>query len=327
MLRSNACLGPEGIDVHHERFEQLPYDENPKIGSFIVDSGVLWALVAAFGFGLTQMMNRKANLLVDAFRTAFGMLLAVEAILVIRLLITGDVALLADAPIRSLAYFAASAIIHYIGGWTLLALSQQSIGVARTGALVAAAPIVGALLAVRVLDESLTLLTFVGVAATVAGVALISMSRPGDTKQWSNPWFALLVAGFWGTSPIFIRKGLAGLDEPVLGLTVGLAAALVVHGVGLTLAGMWKRPPPPRMAYRWMLAGGVTGAIGISAQWVSFSRTTIAISITVQQLATLVVIGLAPIVFDAKQERLTLSLAMGTAAMIAGAVMVVYAGA
>jgi drug/metabolite transporter (DMT)-like permease len=291
-----------------------------------MESGVLWALVAAVGFGLTQMMNRKANLLVDAFRTAFGMLIAVEAILVARLIVTGDFALLSDAPIGSLAYFAGSAIIHYIGGWTLLALSQQSIGVARTGALVAAAPIVGALLAVPVLGESLTLLTSVGVAATVAGVALISLSRTGETKQWSKPWYALMVAAFWGVSPIFIRKGLEGVDEPVLGLTVGLAVALLVHAIGLTVAGQWKRPRPPRSAYRWMMAGGVTGAIGISAQWVSFSRTTIAISITVQQLATLVVVGLAPFVFDAKQERLTLSLAIGTAAMIAGAVVVVSAG-
>lgn len=291
-----------------------------------MDSGVLWALVAALGFGFTQMINRKANLLVDAFRTAFGMLIAVEAILVARLLITGDFALLADAPLGSLAYFAGSAIIHYIGGWTLLALSQQRIGVARTGALVAATPIVGALLAVPVLDESLSLLTFVGVAATVGGVALISLSRPGDNKQWSNPWYALLVAFAWGVSPIFIRKGLEGLDEPLLGLTVGLAAALVVHAAGLTLAGQWKRPPPPRSAYRWMMAGGVTGAIAISAQWVSFSHTTIAISITVQQLATLVVIGLAPLVFDAKQERMTIALAVGTAAMIGGAVIVVAAG-
>lgn len=291
-----------------------------------MSAGVLWALLAALGFGFTQMMNRKANLLVDAFRTAFGLLVAVEAILVARLLVTGEVALLADAPLGSLAYFSASAIIHYIGGWTLLALSQQAIGVARTGALVSAAPILGTLLAVPTLGESVTLLTFVGVAVTVGGVALISLSRPGDSKQWSNPWFALLVAAFWGTSPIFIRKGLEGLDEPVLGLTVGLAAALVVHFIGLTAAGLWKRPRPPREAYRWMMAGGVTGAIGIGAQWVSFSRTTIAISITVQQLATLVVVGLAPVVFDAKQERLTVSLAVGTAAMISGAVIVVTAG-
>jgi len=292
-----------------------------------MQAGVIWALVAALGFGFTQIMNRKANLLVDAFRTAFGMLVAVELILIARLIAAGELGLVTDAPIGSLAYFSGSAVIHYIGGWTLLALSQQTVGVARTGALVAAAPIVAALLAVPVLGESLTVLTFVGVASTVGGVALISMSR-GDAKQrWSRPWYALLVAASWGTSPIFIRKGLEGLDEPLFGLTVGLAVALVVHAAGLTVAGLWQRPPPRRAVYRWMLAGGVTGAIGISAQWVSFSRTTIAISITVQQLATLVVVGMAPIVFDAKYERLTRSLATGTLAMITGAVIVVWAGA
>lgn len=291
-----------------------------------MQAGVLWGLVAAIGFGFTQMMNRKSNLMLDAFRTAFGMLLAVELILIARLVVTGDIGLLADVPMSSVGYFSLSAVIHYIGGWTFLALSQQSIGVARTGALVAAAPIVGTLLAVPVLDESLTVLTFVGVACTVGGVALISLSRPSGAEGWSNPWFALVVAGLWGTSPIFIRKGLEGLDEPVFGLTLGLAVALVIHAAGLFVTGQWRRPRPPRAVYKWMLAGGVTGAVGISAQWVSFSLTTIAISITVQQLATLVVVGFAPIVFDAKLERLTVPLAIGTAAMITGAVVVVWAG-
>ncbi len=291
-------------------------------------AGVVWALVSALGFGLTQMMNRKANLLVDAYRTAFGLLIAVELILIGRLLVTGDFRLLADAPRGSLAYFSGSAIIHYVGGWTFLALSQQRIGVARTGALVSAAPIVGAVLAVPVLGESLTVLTFVGVASMVGGVALVSLSQSADLgKKWSNPWFALLVAGLWGTSPMLIRKGLEDLDEPILGLTVGLAVALVAHAVGLTVAGQWKHPKPPRMAYGWMLAGGVTGAIGIGAQWVSFNLTTIAIAITVQQLAVLVVVGGAPLVFDAKLERLTVSLVGGTFAMIGGSVLVVWAGA
>lgn len=292
-----------------------------------MNAGVAWALVAALGFGFTQMMNRKANLLVDAYRTAFGMLVAVELILIGRLFVTGDFRLLADAPVRSLAFFSGSAIIHYVGGWTLLALSQQSIGVARTGALVSAAPIVAALLAVPVLGESLTMLTLLGVTLSVGGVALISLSQSDGTFRWSRPWYALLVAASWGTSPMLIRKGLEDLDEPLLGLTFGLGVALLVHAVGLTVAGQWKRPPPPRIAYRWMLAGGVTGAIGIGAQWVSFNLTTIAIAITVQQLAVLVVVGLAPVVFDARLERLTTPLLGGTMAMIAGSVIVVWAGA
>jgi len=290
-------------------------------------AGVVWALVAALGFGFTQILNRKANLLVDAYRTAFGMLVAVELILIARMVATGEFRLLDEAPVRSLALFSASAIVHYIGGWTLLALSQQAIGVARTGALVSAAPIVAALLAVPILGESLTPLTLLGVLLSVGGVTLISLSQPGDDRKWSRPWLALLVAASWGSSPMLIRKGLEDFEEPILGLTVGLGVALVVHAIGLAVVGQWSQPAPPKVAYGWMLAGGLTGAVAISAQWLSFNLTTIAISFTVQQLAILIVVGLAPVVFDARLERLTARLLSGTLAMIAGSVVVVWAGA
>ena len=291
-----------------------------------MEPGVIWALVSALGFGLTQVMNRKSNLLTDAFRTAFGLLVFVELILVARMMITGDFRLLADAPISSLAFFAGSATIHYGLGWTLLALSQQKIGVARTGALVSAAPIVGVLLAVPILGEPLSLLTFVGVLASVTGVVLISLSRSAGGGAWTRPWLALMVASLWGTSPMLIRKGLEGLDEPVLGLTIGLGAALVLHAAGLTVAGMWKWPKMPRATYKWMMLGGLTGAIGIGAQWVSFGLTTIAIAITVQQLATLVIVALAPVLFDAKFEKLTPPLILGTLSMLAGSAIVVWLG-
>ncbi len=291
-----------------------------------MEPGVIWALVSALGFGLTQVMNRKSNLLTDAFRTAFGLLVFVELILIARMLITGDFRLLADAPMSSLFFFAGSASIHYGLGWTLLALSQQKIGVARTGALVSAAPIVGVLLAVPVLGESLSLLTFVGVLAVVTGVILISLSRSPGGAAWTRPWLALMVASLWGTSPMLIRKGLEGLDEPVLGLTVGLGAALILHAIGLTVAGLWKWPTIPRETYKWMMLGGLTGAIGIGAQWVSFGLTTIAIAITVQQLATLVIVGLAPVVFDAKFEKLTRPLIIGTLSMLGGSAIVVWLG-
>lgn len=283
-------------------------------------------MLSALGFGFTQMMNRKSNLMTDAFRTAFGLLLCVETLLLVRLFVSGDFRTLADAPIRSLAFFAGSTTIHYGLGWTLLALSQQKIGVARTGALVSAAPIVGVLLAVPVLGEDLSWLTFIGVLTSVAGVVLISLSRGPGGGRWTRPWLALMVATLWGSSPMLIRKGLEGLDEPIIGLTVGLGVSLILHAVGLTIAGAWKRNPIPRDAYKWMMIGGVTGAIGIGAQWISFGLTTIAIAITVQQLATLVIVGLAPVVFDAKFEKLTPPLIVGTLMMLAGSGIVVQLG-
>jgi len=290
-------------------------------------AGVAWALVAAVGFGFTQTMNRKSNLLVGAFRTAFGLLVAVELILILRTATAGEFSLLRVAPVSSLLAFGTSAVIHYALAWTLLAFSQQQIGVARTGAVTSAAPLVGTILAAIVLGESLTAWTAVGVVLVVVGVSLVSLSRsPLHGGRWRLPTFGLAVAVCWGVSPMFIRKGLEGLDAPVLGLTVGLGASLILHAVGLTLLGAWRQSEWDPGALRWMLAGGVTGAVGISAQWISFGLTTIAIAITVQQLAVLVVVVLAPLMFDAAFERINLPLIAGTASVLAGSGVVVWAG-
>jgi DME family drug/metabolite transporter len=288
-------------------------------------AGVAWALIAAVGFGVTQTMNRKANQTVDAYRTAFGLLVGVEILLVAREIVTGEFRLLAGTEVATIALFAGSTFIHYLAGWTLLAMSQQRIGVARTGALISAAPLVGTLLAARVLDEGFGVLTFVGVVVTVVGVAMVSMSRGGEGgSRFARPWHALTVAVLWGISPQMIRLGLRDLDAPVLGLTIGLGISLVVFAVALTIRGAW-RGPVSTSAIGWMAAGGVSGAVAISAQWISFSLTTVAVAITVQQLAVLVVVALVPVMFKEPLERLNALLLSGTFAMLVGSAVVVLA--
>jgi hypothetical protein len=74
------------------------------------------------------------------------------------------------------------------------------------------------------------------------------------------------------------------------------------------------------------MAGGVAGAIGVSGQWLSFGLTTIAIALTVQQLAALVVVALVPLMFREPFERMNLVFGVGTAGMLAGSILVVLAG-
>lgn len=156
-------------------------------------SGVVWALVAAVAFAVTQIFNRKSNQLIDAYRTAFGLLATAAVVLIVRMLVTGEFALLAEAPVSSLVYFVLATFIHYVGGWTLIALSQQRIGVARSKALVGAAPLVGAILAAFVLDETFALPIAAGVMIAVVGVWLVSMSSYRSVRgiRWSKPWYAL----------------------------------------------------------------------------------------------------------------------------------------
>lgn len=290
-------------------------------------SAVAWSLVAAFGFGFTQILNRKSNQLAGAFRTAFGLLAVAELVLLAVATVTGEIRRLPTAPIWALGSFAAAAVLHFGGGWTLLALSQQKVGVARTGAVVALAPLVGTLAAGAVLNEPLTSVVLLGVLIGVVGVVLLSLSgAKAQTGGWPKPWHALIVAVLWGTSPLLTRLGLSGFNSPVLGLTVGIGVTALLYGLGLYLArhtlsefataNRWR-------ALLWMTAGGITGAIAITAQWISFGLTTIALALSVQQIATLLVVVLAPFAFREPFERLNLLLLIGTVAILGGTTLVV----
>ena len=285
-------------------------------------TGALWALVAAIGFAFLQVSNRKANQVLDAYRTAFGFLVAVEVVLLLRLALLGDLGLLLAAPLSAVAIFGVTTFFHFVGGWTLLALSQQTIGVARTGALVSAAPIIGTLVAAVALDEPLTVAVVGGVLLAVVGVALISLSGTvTGAAEWRRPWFGLAVALIWGSTPLLIRLGLERFDEPVAGLTIGLASSVVVYALLLTVTGRW-REPVPATALRWMAFGGVCGAIAVSSQWLSFDLTTIAIAITVQQLSVLFVIALVPIMFRQPFERMNPRFFGGAVLVLMGAIIV-----
>ena len=284
-----------------------------------------WALVAAVAFGVTQTLNRKSNQLIGPYRTAFGLLVVVEAALLAIVIVSGEIDRLVGAPVWALASFSVATLFHFGTGWTLLAVSQQRVGVARTGALVSAAPLVGAIAAALLLDEPLGLLTVVGVLVVVGGVALLSLSayaRTEGSRGRGVPWHALTVAGLWGLSPILIRRGLEGLPYPILGLTIGLGVTVVIYGLGLTVTRSWG-PRVPARGLMWTVLGGLTGALAISAQWISFNLTTIAIALSLQQMAVLVVVALAPIMFREPIERLSSLLLVGTAAILVGTTLVV----
>lgn len=283
----------------------------------------MWALVAAIGFAFLQVSNRKSNLLVDAYRTAFGLLVAVEVVLVVRAALFGTAGVIMDAPADAVYYFSLAAFLHFVGGWTLLGLSQQRIGVARTGALVSAAPIIGTLVAAVGLDEALTTPVVIGVLLAVAGVALISMSGGvAGGSSWRRPWLALTVATIWGTTPLWIRLGLEQFDHPVEGLTIGLGFSVLAYAILLTVGGAWRRGSIPSAAVRWMVIGGVSGAIAVAAQWVSYDLTTIAVAITVQQLSVPLVMALVPIMFQEPFESMNLRFVAGAATVMAGAATV-----
>ena len=195
--------------------------------------GAGWAVFAGVSFGIFQAINRRANQLIDPYRATFALLLVAVVGLGVFSVATADLSLLSSAPARAFLAFGAAGVIHFFLGWTFLSLSQQRVGAANTGVVTAATPLVGSLLAALVLDEALGAMALTAIALVSAGVILIARRASGSDQRLTIPWFALAASLSWGTSPLFIRWGLEGLPSPVIGVTIGLAAAAMLYAVVL----------------------------------------------------------------------------------------------
>lgn len=285
-------------------------------------SGMVWAAAAGVLFGLFQAFNRRANQHIDAFRGTYRLLL-VAAVCLALALPTRDLSLLRDAGPSSWVAFALAGTVHFFGGWTLLGLSQQQIGAARTGAALSATPLIGALLAAIVLGERIGTAGFVGVGIVTLGVALLATSRGFEGERRRQvPWLALGAALCWGTSPLFIRWGLVGLPEPIIGVTIGVTAAAVVYAVVLALGALPISQTDARPANRWIVVAGILVAAALTAQWISFDLIDIGIAITLMQLAAPVVLIAAPFVVGGRMERITGQVVAGMIAVVGGSILV-----
>lgn len=288
--------------------------------------GVALAITAGVGFGLFQAVNRRANQGLDAYRATFGLLLIATVGLAIVSALTQDLSLLGEASATSLLHFATAGIVHFFVGWTFLSLSQQRDGAARTGATAGATPPIGTILAAVVLGEGFGLVVAAGVVLVAVGVVALSLrAADGRSLLGSVPWFGLLAAASWGTSPLFIRWGLEGLPAPLLGVTVGMAGATLSYAIALSATGRWTGAPITRPTLLWLTLAGVIVAISIGSQWTSYDTVAIAVAITLMQLSAPVVIVTAPLIVGSHLEKITPSLLLGTGLVMAGSIIVIQA--
>lgn len=288
-------------------------------------SGAAWALTAGISFGVFQAVNRRANQLVDAYRTTFSLLVVASVGLAVVAATTEDLSVLGSAPIASYVGFGLAGVIHFFFGWTFLAVSQQRIGAANTGALIAATPLIGSILAAVVLGESLSPATLLAIALVTGGVVLIARRMGVAGGQVVYPWFALAAALCWGVSPLLIRWGLDGLSSPIIGVTVGLLAAALLYALVLATGIAPTTSGVPGEAVGWILVGGVLVAGAIAAQWTALDLTEVSTVVTLQQMATPVVVLVAPFVVGTDTEKWTWRLIGGMVAVLAGSTLMIWA--
>ena len=141
----------------------------------------------------------------------------------------------------------AFAVIEMAVPWYLLTDAERHLPSALTGLLVAAVPLVGALIAtVGGHEDRLTGIRAVGLGVGLAGVvALLGVDLDLNGAGWWPVVEVLLVAVCYATGPVIIARRLAGMPGiGVSALSLSIAAALyLVPGIV-----QWPDHTPPASA-------------------------------------------------------------------------------
>lgn len=306
-------------------------------------SGVVWAALAGITFGVFQSVNRLALVELDVIASTFVQLLACTGFLLVALLIQGTEQV--DAlTIEAIAAFGIAGLIHFLGGWTLLNLSQKRIGAARTSPLLATTPLFGAALAAATLHEIPSGLELIGVGLIVAGVytsqierlrsvriaaAVGSAGAPAETPEHPplrSSVYGLGTALTWAVSPLFIRRGLEDVDDPILGVTIAIVAATAAFAIVLVARGHPVFASASRSALTWKVLGGVLVGIGTWGRWYALSLEPVAVVLGLGLLTVPTVMMLAPVIAGRHLERVTRTILGGSALVVSGALLLILRG-
>lgn len=293
-------------------------------------AGALYATLAGLGFGVFQAFNRKARAGFSTYWATFILLFVSAILLSIGSILTEDLNLLLQAPARVYVNFALAGLIHFFIGWTLLTISQNRVGAARTGALVGATPLFATIVAFLAFDEILSLPLLMGVIIVVIGVYLVSVSGKNEANQakfhWRDSVFGLGVAVCFAVSPIFIRGGLDEMDSPLLGVTIGMAFSALSYGIILLVRReRLNLKQVPRESLYYQLGAGLFVGSSTWLRWIALSLAPVAVVLALGRFNVPVVIILSIFLVGQQEERVTGRIWLGAALVVAGSLLLIFA--
>ena len=294
-------------------------------------TGALWATLAGFGFGIFQAFNRRAGRSFDAYIATFILLAGSTIVLAVASVLTEDLGQLNGVPFMAFVNFGLAGFFHFYLGWTLLSISQNRVGAARTGALLGTTPFFSLFISALAFSEFLRLPVLAGIIILVSGVYLISFEKNPfagtGTNIWRDSLFGLGVALCFAISPIFIRGGMEDLHSPLLGVTIGMGISALAYGITLLFRREQIHQGPITRDALWFQLGAAF-FVGVStwARWIALDMTSVSVVLALGRLNVPVVILLSPMLVGNAVENVTLRVWLGAALIVAGSLILNFYG-
>lgn len=249
-------------------------------------SGAAWAALSGIGFGVFQVLNvRAVRQASQIYFATFVQLLAATGVFVLVVGLNGGGAGdLARIPASGLVYFALAGMSHFFLGWTTFNQSQMRIGAARTSPLIATSPIFGLLIALATTGSVPGPVALAGIALTVLGAYVVTDPGPGQRAALRDSAYGFATAAAWAISAVLTVAGLREFDDPLLGVTVGMAAATLAYAAVLPLAPRSNPGEMDRAAWTLKIVAGVIVALATWWRWLGLTDASVGVVLALQLL-------------------------------------------
>src|SRR5215207_6588533 len=241
-------------------------------------SGALLAAASGLGFGLFQSVNVRAlRATEDSYASTFVQVGVAALVLAAASIGAGQLDGVLDAPLWAIGDFALAGLLHFLAGWSLLNLSQQRIGAARTSPLLTTVPVFGIVIAAITIGQLPGAIALAAITLMCAGAYVVAMRGGLESPRVADALPGLGCAFLWALSPIFILRGLEGFDSPVAGLTVGLVVSVAAYAPALVL---WRGAGRAWAAVKGSvgalkLLAGVLVALATWSRWAALEDTAV----------------------------------------------------
>lgn len=263
--------------------------------------GALLALGCAASMGLNSASIRRGVLTGTVIQALSITVPMGFPFFLVAALVSGQIWQLGEFSGRGYVYLALAGVFHFVWGRYCNYRATKAMGAVLVGPVQQVSLLMAMVLAVVVLDETLTVLKMLGIALIILGPGLImgraakarkrqnlkvqdggtaaagASSATGAAKSTFKPKyvegyiFGLLTATGYGVSPVLIRAGLADTGLGVAGGLISYAAAAVVIAVVLLPTKSAHIFGMDRTVAKWFTLSGVAVSIAQIFRYLAFA--------------------------------------------------------
>jgi drug/metabolite transporter (DMT)-like permease len=206
--------------------------------------GAILGLLSAAGFGVTNVITRRAMLRVSANYIATLTVFTGPIFFLAAAVLTGEIWKLLHFPWQAHAFLALSGIVHFAFGRSWGYRAMRLIGATRSNIVTSLNPIVTVLLAILILGETVSFTMLIGILCTLMSPLVLlketvssggALSRAGEHGKgldrrtlYKGIFYGIGAALFWGSSAILIKLGLENGGTPVAGTFIAYSSASLV---------------------------------------------------------------------------------------------------